>query len=268
VSPLEIVSHRVIWSLILLAILAVMLRQADEMRAVLRNGKRLAVLVVTASLLSVNWGLFIYGVVSGQVVQTSLGYFLNPLVSILLAFLFLRERLNLVQSLAVFLAACGVAHFAWHLGRLPWIALGLALSFGLYGLFRKIVAVTPLIGLLVETALMTPPALAIIWSLSSQGRAGFGSSAHLTLLFLGAGVVTTLPLLWFNSATKLLRLSTMGFLQYLAPTLQLLVGVIVFKEAFTSRDAISFVLIWTAIAVYLYSLLRSRQYAIPMPDPD
>ena len=265
---MEIVSHRVIWSLILLAILAVMLRQVDEMRAVLRNGKRLAVLVVTASLLSVNWGLFIYGVVSGQVVQTSLGYFLNPLVSILLAFLFLRERLNLVQSLAVFLAACGVAHFAWHLGRLPWIALGLALSFGLYGLLRKIVAVTPLIGLLVETALMTPPALAIIWSLSSQGRAGFGSSAHLTLLFLGAGVVTTLPLLWFNSATKLLRLSTMGFLQYLAPTLQLLVGVIVFKEAFTSRDAISFVLIWTAIAVYLYSLLRSHRYAIPMPDPD
>ncbi len=268
VSPLEIVSHRVIWSLILLAILAVMLRQVDEMRAVLRNGKRLAVLVVTASLLSVNWGLFIYGVVSGQVVQTSLGYFLNPLVSILLAFLFLRERLNLVQMLAVFLAACGVALFAWHLGRLPWIALGLAFSFGLYGLLRKIVAVTPLIGLLVETALMTPPALAIIWSLSSQGRAGFGSSAHLTLLFLGAGVVTTLPLLWFNSATKLLRLSTMGFLQYLAPTLQLLVGVIVFKEAFTSREAISFVLIWTAIAVYLYSLLRSRQYAIPMPDPD
>jgi chloramphenicol-sensitive protein RarD len=266
VSPLEIVSHRVIWSLVLLAILAVILRQVDEMRAVLRNGKRLAVLVVTASLLSVNWGLFIYGVVSGQVVQTSLGYFLNPLVSILLAFLFLRQRLNLVQMLAVFLAACGVALFAWHLGRLPWI--GLAFSFGLYGLLRKIVAVTPLIGLLVETALMTPPALAIIWSLSSQGRAGFGSSAHLTLLFLGAGVVTTLPLLWFNSATKLLRLSTMGFLQYLAPTLQLLVGVIVFKEAFTRREAISFVLIWTAIGVYLYSLLRCRQYAIPMPDPD
>jgi chloramphenicol-sensitive protein RarD len=256
VSPLEIVSHRVIWSLILLAILAIMLRQVDEMRALLRNGKRLAVLAVTASLLSVNWGLFIYGVVSSQVVQTSLGYFLNPLVSILLAFLFLKERLNLVQTLAVLLAACGVAHFGWHLGGMPWIALGLAFSFGLYGLLRKTVGVTPLIGLLVETALMAPAALALIWSLSSQGRAGFGSSKQLTLLFLGAGVVTTLPLLWFNSATKLLRLSTMGFLQYLAPTLQLLVGVIVFKEAFTSREAISFVLIWTAIAVYVCSLLR------------
>ena len=266
--PLEIVSHRVIWSLILLAILAVIFRQVDEMRAVLLNGKRLAVLMVTASLLSVNWGIFIYGVVSGQVVQTSLGYFLNPLVSILLAFLFLKERLNLVQTVAVLFAACGVAHFGWHLGRLPWIALGLAFSFGLYGLLRKIVAVTPLIGLLVETALMAPAAVALIWSLSSQGRAEFGSSTRIMLLFLGAGVVTTLPLLWFNSATKLLRLSTMGFLQYLAPTLQLLVGVFVFKEPFTSREAISFVLIWTAVTVYFYSLLRSRQYAVPMPDPD
>jgi chloramphenicol-sensitive protein RarD len=268
VSPLEVVSHRVIWSLLLLAILVVLFRQVDETRAVLRSGKRLAVLCLTASLLSVNWGLFIYGVVSGQVVQTSLGYFLNPLVSILLAFLFLKERLNLVQLLAVFLAACGVAHFGWHLGQLPWIALALALTFGLYGLLRKIVSVTPLVGLLVETALMTPPALAIIWSLSSQGRAGIGNSAHLTLLFVGAGVVTTLPLLWFNSATKLLRLSTMGFLQYLAPTLQLLVGVAVFKEPFSSREVISFVLIWTAIAVYLCSLLWSRRYPEPMPDAD
>ncbi len=267
-SPLEVVSHRVVWSLLLLAVLVVIFGQLEEMRSVLGNRRRLSVLICTASLLGVNWALFIYGVVSGQVVQTSLGYFLNPLVSILLAFLFLRERLNLVQTLAVFLAACGVAHFGWHLGELPWIALSLAFSFGLYGLLRKIVVVTPLVGLLIETAVMTPPALAIIWSLSNQSRVGFGTSAHLTLLFLGAGVVTTLPLLWFNSATKLLRLSTMAFLQYLAPTLQLLVGVIVFKEAFTCREAISFALIWTAIAVYLYSLLRSQHYPEPMADAD
>ena len=268
VSPLEVVSHRVIWSLILLAVLVMIFGQLDETSSVLRSGKRLSVLFVTASLLGVNWALFIYGVVSEQVVQTSLGYFLNPLVSIFLAFVFLRERLNLVQTLAVFLAASGVAHFGWHLGQLPWIALSLAFSFGLYGLLRKLVAVTPLVGLLIETALMTPPALAMIWSLSSQGRVGFGTSAHLTFLFLGAGVVTTLPLLWFNSATKLLPLSTMGFLQYLAPTLQLLVGVIVFKEPFTSREVISFVLIWTAIAVYVSSLLRSRRYPALTPDAD
>ena len=184
VSPLEVVSHRVIWSLFLLAILVPMFRQVEGLRTVLRKPRRLAVLFVTASLLSVNWGIFIYGVVSGQLVQTSLGYFLNPLVSILLAFLFLRERLSLVQIFAVFLAACGVAYFGWRLERLPWIALALAFSFGLYGLLRKMVAVTPLIGLLIETALMTPPALVIIWSLSSHGQAGFGRSAGLTLLFL------------------------------------------------------------------------------------
>jgi chloramphenicol-sensitive protein RarD len=224
VSPLEVVCHRIIWSLFLLAILVRIFQPVEELRATLREPRHLAGLGVTASLLSVNWGIFIYGVVSGQVVQTSLGYFLNPLVSILLAFLVLRERLNVVQILAVFLAACGVAHFGWRLERLPWIALTLAFSFGIYGLLRKIIAVTPLIGLLVETALMTPLALIIIWSLSSQGLVGFGSSARLTLLFLGAGLVTTLPLLWFTSATKLLQLSTMGFLQYVAPTLQLLLA--------------------------------------------
>jgi chloramphenicol-sensitive protein RarD len=265
--PLEIVSHRVIWSLVLLAMFIVMFRQADEMRAVFRDGKRLATLVLTASLLGANWALFIYGVVSDQVVQTSLGYFLNPLVSILLGFVFLRERLSRTQTAAVFLAVCGVAHFGFHVGHLPWLALSLALTFGLYGLLRKIVAVTPLVGVTVETSLIAPVALGIIWALSSQGHAEFGSSLELNLLFVGAGVVTTLPLLWFNSAAKLLRLSTMGFLQYLAPTLQLLVGTIVFKEPFSAREAISFILIWTAIALYVFSLLRARQNAVPAPEP-
>lgn len=267
-SPLEIVSHRVIWSLVLLAMFIVIFRQVDEMRTVLRDSRRLAALVLTASLLGANWALFIYGVVSDQVVQTSLGYFLNPLVSILLGFVFLKERLSRMKTVAVFLAVCGVAYFGLHLGRLPWLALSLALTFGLYGLLRKIVTVTPLVGVTVETSLITPVALGIIWALSSQGHAEFGSSLRLNLLFVGAGVVTTLPLLWFNSAAKLLRLSTMGFLQYLAPTLQLLVGTIVFKEPFSSREAISFILIWTAIALYVFSLLRARQNAIPTPKPD
>ena len=267
-SPLEIVSHRVIWSLILLATFIVMFRQVDEMRAVLRDGRRLATLVLTASLLGANWALFIYGVVSDQVVQTSLGYFLNPLVSILLGFVFLKERLSRMQTGAVFLAVCGVAHFGFHVGYLPWLALSLALTFGLYGLLRKIVTVTPLVGVTVETSLIAPIALGIIWALSSQRRAEFGGSLQLNLLFVGAGVVTTLPLLWFNSAAKLLRLATMGFLQYLAPTLQLLVGTIVFNEPFSAREAMSFILIWTAIALYVFSLLRARRNAIPKPEPD
>lgn len=268
VSPLEIVSHRVIWSLILLVVLVLATRQMPEVRAVIRHRRHLAVLLLTAILLSLNWGIFIYGVTSGQVVQTSLGYFLNPLVSIVLGVTFLKERLTRWQTLAVLLASGGVIHFGWHLGHMPWIALSLAVTFGLYGLLRKIVAVSPLVGLLVETALMAPAALGLIAFLSLHSQAGFGSSPHLTWLFLGAGVVTTLPLFWFNSAAKILKLSTMGFLQYLAPTLQLLVGVLVFKEPFTHGEVLSFVLIWAAIAIYVGTHLRSSDASIPIPNAD
>lgn len=258
-SALEIVSHRVIWSLFLLAILVVAFRQTPEFRGVLCDTRKIGALFVTASLLSVNWGIFIFGVLSGQVVQTSLGYFLNPLVSILLALVFLRERLNRWQVVAVILATAGVVHFGWHLGRWPWIALSLAVTFGLYGLLRKVIAVTPLVGLMVETILMTPVAAGIIVYLVAGKGAAFGASWQLTLLFLGGGFVTTIPLLWFNLAAKLLPLTTMGFLQYLAPTLQLLIGVLVFKEAFTHREGISFLLIWLAIAIYLATILRAKK---------
>ena len=256
VSPLEIVSHRVLWSVLLLALLVAASQQLRELVAVLRNVRHLAILLLTASLLSANWGIFIYGVLSGHVVETSLGYFLNPLISILLALVFLKERMNRWQTAAVVLAACGVAHFGWHLGHFPWIALGLASTFGLYGLLRKVVRVSPLVGLLVETALMTPVALAMIALLAGHGQTAFETSQ--VFLFASMGVITTLPLLWFNKAAKLLRLSTMGLLQYLVPTLQLLVGVVIFHEPFTSREGISFVLIWAAIAIYLSSHLRER----------
>lgn len=268
VSPLEVISHRVIWSLLLLGILVFAFREGAEVRSLLRNGKRLGVLFLTASLLSVNWGLFIYAVGIGQVVQSSLGYFLNPLVSIVLAFVFLRERLTGWQVAAVILAAAGAAHFGWHIGTVPWIAIGIALSFALYGLLRKIVAVSPLVGMLVETALMTPAALGLIAFFAARGQAGFGSELSLTLLFLGAGVVTTLPLLWFNKAAKLLRLSTLGFLQFLTPTLQLLVGVCVFHEPFSHRAAVSFALIWSGIGLYLLTLWKSPDNAVPVPTSD
>lgn len=258
VSPLEIVSHRVLWSVLLLALLVAAGRQMREVMAVLQDWRHLLVLLLTASLLSANWGIFIYGVLSGRVVQTSLGYFLNPLISILLALVFLKERLNRWQTAALVLAACGVAHFGWHLGHFPWIAIGLASTFGLYGLLRKVVRVSPLVGLLVETALMTPAALGMIAVLSRSGQAAFGASTSQIWLFASMGVITTLPLLWFNKAAKLLRLSTMGFLQYLVPTLQLLVGVIVFHEPFTRGEGVSFALIWAAIVIYLSSHLRQR----------
>ena len=268
VSPWEILSHRVVWSLAVLLVAVAATGRLGETLAVLRQPRRVAALFVTASLLSANWALFIYGVISGQVVQTSLGYFLNPLVNIFLAFLFLRERLTRWQTGAVLLAMGGVAHFGWHLGRFPWIAVGLGVTFGLYGLVRKVVAVAPLTGLLVETAWMAPLAAAVLGTLGSADGMAFGRSASHTALLIGAGLITVVPLYWFNSAAKLLPLSTMGFLQFIAPSLQLAVGVLVFHEPFSVRAGVSFVLIWTAVAIYLATVWRSRRADPVTPPPD
>jgi chloramphenicol-sensitive protein RarD len=259
VPAVEVIAHRLVWSLVFLVILASFQGQLRPCLRVFRAPRLLGVLFATATLLSVNWGLFIYGVNTSQVVEASLGYFVNPLFNVLLGCVVLRERLTRPQLVAVLLAVAGVVAYGWHLGRLPWIALGIATSFGLYGLLRKIAPVDPLPGLVVETALVTPIAGALIAVMALHGSAHFVDSPGLTLLFLGGGVVTAFPLIWFISAAKLLPLSTLGFFQYLAPTLQLLVGVCVFRERFTLRDALSFALIWAAIAIFLVSSRRNAR---------
>ena len=268
ISPIETVSHRLLWSLVVLAILVVALKQTAELRSIFRSPKRLALLATTALLLSTNWGLFIYGVVTDRVVEGSLGYFLNPLVNILLAMVFLRERLTPVQTVALVLATCGVLHFGWHLGHPPWIALGIAVTFGLYGLLRKVISVNPLPGLFVETLLLAPVGLAIIGFMASQGQAAIVKTPSLVWLFITAGIVTTAPLYWFNSAAKRLPLSTMGFIQFLTPTMQLGIGVLVFHEAFTPREGVSFLLIWLAIGLYLATVFRMRKADLPTPTSD
>jgi chloramphenicol-sensitive protein RarD len=267
-SQWETLGHRVLWSFLVLLTFCLARGLGPEVLAVGRTPRRVAALLGTATLLSANWALFIYGVNSAQTVQTSLGYFLTPLVNILFGCLLLKERLSRPQLLAVALAAAGVCAFGWNLGRFPGIAVGIALTFGLYGLVRKMVAVSPVIGLLIETAWMTPAALAVITLVHQTGTPKFGSEVLLTALFLGAGIITTIPLFWFNSAAKLLPLSTMGFLQFLAPSLQLAVSVFVFHEPFTTRDALAFALIWAAIAVYIATLLRTRAPTIVAPNPD
>lgn len=249
-SPVEVLSHRMIWSLVFLGgILLVQQRQA-EVRALLRSPPSLRLLLVTALLLTCNWGLYIYGVNSDRVIETSLGYFINPLVSVLLGFLFLRERLHRGQQIAVLLAAIGVGYFVWQLGAVPWIALGLAFTFAFYGLLRKIVAVAPMVGLAIEALLITPVALAFVVYWQAIGVGHFGETLPLSLLFIGAGVMTSMPLLWFNNAAKRLRLSTLGFFQYLAPSLQLLLGVFLYREPFTATHAVTFGCIWTALLIY------------------
>ncbi len=258
VPAVEVLSHRVVWSLVFLSgILALQQRQA-ELAELLRSPRRLAILALTAALLSFNWGLYIYGVNSDRVVETSLGYFINPLVNVLLGFLFFRERLRRGQVLAVLLATLGVANFIWQFGAVPWIALGLAFSFACYGLLRKIALVAPMVGLAVETLLVTPIAIALIgyWIVTDTGQ--LGTDWRITLLLVGAGVTTSLPLLWFNHAAKQLRLSTLGFFQYIAPSLQLAVGVFLYHEPFTPVHAATFGLIWTALLVYSITALWRR----------
>lgn len=260
VPAVEVLSHRILWSaLFLVGVLWVQHRQAEFRQ--LWQPKYLRGLLLTASLLAFNWGLYIYGVNSDQVVETSLGYFINPLVSVLLGFLFLKERLSRPQQVAVALAAVGVGYFIWQFGAVPWIALALAVSFAFYGLLRKMLAVAPMAGLAMETLLITPVAIGLLSYLSSVNNAHWNTSWGLNALFIGCGVVTSFPLLWFNNAAKRLRLSTLGFFQYLAPSLQLALGVFLYHEPFTVTHLVTFSCIWTALLIYSVSALRAQRLA-------
>lgn len=265
-SPIEVLSHRIIWSGLFLMGLLLVQQRRSELGLLWKSPKNLMILFLTASLLSFNWGLYIYGVNTDRVIETSLGYYINPLVNVTLGALFLQERLNRKQKLAVLLAGVGVGYFVLHFGQVPFIALGLAFSFAFYGLLRKIVPVAPLIGLAVETLLVAPLAIAFVGFESAVGGGHLGVDWRLTGLFIGSGVMTSLPLLWFNNAAKRLRLSTLGFFQYLAPSLGLIIGVFLYHEPFTQTHAVTFGLIWSAIALYLYaSTERSNTHSTPNP---
>ncbi|NJL47023.1 MAG: EamA family transporter RarD [Leptolyngbyaceae cyanobacterium SM2_5_2] len=258
VPAVEVLSHRMIWSAVFLCAILLVQRRLPDLLALLKSAKQVRVLFLTASLLSFNWGLYIYGVNSDRVVEASLGYYINPLVTVLLGFIFLKERLHRGQQVAVVLATVGVAYFIWQLGTVPWIALGLAISFAFYGLLRKVVPVAPLVGLAVETLLITPITLTFVGYLGFTGNGHFTSSPQMTLLFVGAGVATSMPLLWFNNAAKRLTLATLGFFQYLAPSLSLLLGVFLYGEPFTPTHAVTFSCIWLALLLYSFTALRKQ----------
>jgi chloramphenicol-sensitive protein RarD len=253
VSAAEVLTHRIIWSMVFLSGLLLLQRRGSEVQQLLRTPRHLGVLFTTAALLSLNWGLYIYGVNTDRVVETSLGYFINPLVNVLLGFLFLKERLSRGQTIAVILAVFGVANFIWYFDQVPWIALALAFTFAMYGLLRKTTAVAPMIGLAVETLLVTPIALIFVGYWATTGVGHLITDGWITFLFVGAGIMTSFPLLWFNNAAKRLPLSTLGFFQYLAPSFQLMLGVFLYHEPFTQIHAVTFGFIWTALAIYSYS---------------
>ena len=250
VPSMEILTHRMVWSVFFLLGLLAVQKRLGEFRELFHSPKYIFMLLGTATLLGGNWFVYIYGVNTNQVIETSLGYFISPLLVILLGAVFLRERLNIWQVVAVGFAALGVLNFIWNFGSLPWIALSLAFTFSFYGLFRKMIPVKPLVGLLMETALLTPLAVVLIAFWGIDGTGHFGTAWMTDFLLFGGGVVTSLPLLWFINAGKRLRYSTIGFIQYLTPSIQLLIGVYLYHEPFTPTHSITFGLIWAGLVIF------------------
>ena len=262
VPSVDIVAHRIVWSLLALGVLVSLVRAWDQVGAAIRTRKTLAILALTSVLIGTNWLLYVYSINSGHILAGSLGYYLNPLANILLGRFILKEKLTKVQWAAVGIAAAGIAVLAaGALGTL-WISLTLCFSFATYGLLRKIVAVDALAGLTVETMILFP--LAFGWLLlgGAEGRPFFGSGAGTeTVLLMSAGIVSTVPLLCFTAAARRLPYSTVGMLQFLAPTLQFLLAVAVYGEPFTRAHAIAFGAIWAALILYTSSLIATRRRA-------
>jgi len=261
VAPLEVIAHRILWSIPLLAGILWLRDGSAFLQRMRLPGRSILVLLASGTLVAINWLIFVWAVMNNQVLATSLGYFIGPLVNFMLGFLFLKERLTLIQTTGVVIAASGTVYLGWFLGTPPWISLSLAFSFGAYGLIRKMLGVGPMVGLLWETLLLALPAVTFIaWS-GQQGTLHFVSGGlKLDLLLILAGPVTVLPLVWFNVAARALRLSTVGFFQYIAPSLTFLLSVFIYGETFTRGHAVAFSCIWFALfMVSVETLARSRR---------
>ena len=268
-GAVEVLAHRISWSLAVMAVVVLVARKGASVRRVMADRRRLAQISVAAVLLGINWGVYIYGVTSDHVVETSLGYFINPLVTVLLGVFVLREQLRRAQWAALALAFVAVLVLSVENGRPPWIALILAFSFGTYGLLKKTVGVGAVEGLAVETAVLAPVALAYLVVLGARGDSTFVSegAGHATLIAL-TGVITAVPLLFFGAAASRVPLTTLGLLQYLAPTLQFLLGVLVFDEALGLAKLLGFVLVWIALAAFTADLVsHTRRGRVPVAEP-
>ncbi len=261
VGPFEVLSHRVIWSCVFVVLLLALQDKTGVVAAAVRDPRTRRVLGASTALIAVNWFLFIWAVGSGHILEASLGYYINPLVNVALGRIFLGERLTRPAQVAVALASFGVAVLAVGTGVMPWVSLVLAATFGLYGLCRKVAPVGPLVGLAVETLATAPIAIAgLAWLiLDDQAVTTSGASTRTWLFFILSGPATALPLLAFAEGARRLRYTTLGIVQYLAPTLQFLCAVVLYGETFTRHHAVAFGFIWTAVAVYVADSLRRRR---------
>lgn len=262
VPAFEVVSHRIVWSVLFLWVITGWRGKWRDLAGAFHNFRAIALLTASALLIATNWLVFIIAVGHAQVIQSSLGYFMTPFISVMLGFLFLKERLRRMQLISLVLAAVGVLLLTLQYGRFPWAALILAVTFGSYGLLRKIVAVDSLTGLTVETLLLGPAALGYLIYISWHGNSAFLAQGPLTGTLLAlAGVATAVPLLLFASAARRLRLATIGFLQYITPTLHFLLAVLLYKEPFTQSHLVSFLFIWGGLCCYSFDAWRGMKAA-------
>jgi len=257
VHPIELIAHRAVWGLGAFAVIVAITGQLGALRAALRDAGTIGVMALSGALLAVNWALFVWATLSGHLLDASLGYFINPLVSVALGTVVLRERLSRLQWIAIGLAAIGVAILTWRAGRVPWVALVLAGTFGLYGLVRKTAKVPALIGSTIETVLMVPIAVTYLIVIADHGALGH-VDASITALLVGTGIVTAVPLVLFTSAARRLPLSTVGFLQYLAPTGQFILAITVFDEPLAPDRLAAFAVIWVGLVAFTIDLWRRR----------
>ena len=256
----EVVAHRIIWSVPLAGLVLVWLGRTADIKAALRSPRMLAMATLTAVLITINWGIYVWAIGAGRAIETALGYYINPLFSIFLGAVLLKERPDPAQMVAIGLAACAVAILAFDAGGLPWVSLGLCLSWGFYAFFRKTLPIGPNQGFFLEVLLLSVPALGYVIWLEAKGKGHFGDTGTADVLWLLAcGIVTAIPLMIYANGAKLLRLSTIGIMQYIAPTMIFIIAVFVFGEPFGTTKLIAFVFIWAALFIYSGSMLRTAR---------
>ncbi len=261
IPSLEILAHRILWSFVFVLAIVYFEGNIHKCKQVFMDRTSVIRIIYATLLISVNWGLYIWAINSNHVVEASMGYYMNPLVVVFLGVWVLKEKLSIYQIISLVLAAIGVFIITIKYGQFPWISLILAVSFALYGLMKKMIPVGSTVGLLIETAMLMPLTLGYIAFKQFNGMGALGSvSTVTTLILIGSGVATALPLLWFAKAAKRIPLSSMGFLQYISPTISLLLGIFVFKEQFTTTHFFSFGLIWAGLFVYSVSQMKGVKY--------
>jgi chloramphenicol-sensitive protein RarD len=268
VPAIQVIGHRVSWSFALLILFIVFTKQWKEFRSAALIPKTLAIYSIAGVLLTINWLIYVWGVNAGFIVETSLGYFINPLISVLLGVIFLHERLRPAQWIPVALATAGVTYLTIAYGHLPWIALSLAFSFGFYGFVKKLAPLGSLYGLTLETGIVFPIALLYLAFVGLNGTgAFFHEGAQVDLLLISAGIVTTIPLLMFASAARQIPLTVVGLLQYIAPTMQFLIGVFLYKEPFDHAHLMGFGIVWIALIIFwVENFIANRMPLQPIPE--